>query len=254
MYKDIKISDVKDFILRQFGENPNICFYKGISSNSGISDFLLTDYSKIRKSKTSKIHGNYYNTFLNNLDSWQTFPKRENSIIFTNEEETAQAFASDKNYKFGKTFVVIPSNKSRIVISPAKDIWESFSQGLGKLSLRGKNNDLTIFNNCLHNIFEAYEVDGSRFNLTEIQTNLKIILNIGTKKELDFATTLLYNSLLKQRDNLPSYFDECFSPEQNGFEIVNYDLKWKLESRNKEIWTDSLAILINIDLLDEVLS
>lgn len=253
LYKDKKIEFVQQFISSEFGKIPKFCFYKGISSKSEISDFLFTDYSLERESKTVNIHGDIYNLLLNNLPSWKALPKRSKSIIFTDSIHTATTFAEDPKDKYGKVFLVLPKFNASIVSSPSDDIWYSFTTGLSKLKLRGQNGNLPVFNKTILEILKIADLKSSVSDYKSLLNALSSIKESKTRiSGMNFQNSLVLNSIKSYSGGIEDMLDDYFSPENNKFNIEKYNPFLQCKSKNLELWTDSDAVLINIKLLDQI--
>ena len=258
MYKDIDLTSAKKVLGKQFFnfDFTDFGFYKGITSESNISDFLLFEpENEIRGSKTVHEHGNLYNLLLNELDCWSTIPLRKNSIIFSNNYKTAESF-SNQNGKNGKLFKVFFKTESPLVISPKSDIWYSFQKGLSILGLRGKNSNLTFFNTVFKEIFESCNIENYDTDFDYFVSNLKKISTekIIPAKNLDFEATIVYKWVLSQNKSVLDSLEEVFNPYTNKFQIVGYNQSLNFNKNcNNEIWSDSKALLVAVDKLPELI-
>ncbi len=256
MYKDIDLTSVKDFLESEFTNNliPEVKLFKGISSSSQINDYLMSSTKKFeRPSKTQSKNGNSYNLLLNNLSNWSDMPLRKESIIITNNLEIARSFAF-KNAAVdnlnGKVFRVIPKKDSKLVVCPKSDIWYSFTKGLGVIGLRGVGIDLIEFNRNLAEIACSIIVQDFDNNWEQF-TNT--ILSIQSKKykintKLSFRSQLVFDWIIKQPINIILKFEEIFDPVLNDFEVTNFNTNITFDDySNNEIWTDSDALLINLE-------
>jgi len=253
LYKDIEFNAANIFLRTEVEQIPNIFLFKGITSDSAISDYLLTDLENFsRPSKTAKKNGNLYNLLLNNLDNWKKYPLREKSIILTDSQNIAKSFSTTVDEKYGKTFYVFPRQNSSIVLSPNDDIWYSFRRGLTEIGLRGNDADLILFNDLFYEIFSSCNIVDfdQNFELFIEHLNSLIKGEIKPQSHLNFKSQLLYEKLVNLNLDAKELLENVFDPDSNGFEIKQYNKEFALGNRNIEMWTNEQCLLINVDKFD----
>lgn len=202
--------------------------YKGIqkSFNSKNSNFYLTDPSKkIRKSRNTQ---NYYTLLLDNLPSWEGYPKRSQSLICTSSYSKAT--------RYGEVYIVLPFNNSQIAICPYNDIWNSFPLLISSLGYFN-----AMFNN--HVIPDKNYIDFIGLCFT-MKNYLIRDFKDQAKHELMSQLISLFKKANSPKD-IENAFNKIFDPIKNGFtkgKIGNIEIPL-----NREIWTDGKAYLIKLD-------
>lgn len=256
MHKNINFNQALSF-LNEKVHKKDITFYKGINSSTEIKDFVLIDpKNSTRESKTKELHGDIYNILLNNLKNWQKYPLRKNSIIFTDKQSIAENFSKNGSGSYGKIFQVFPIHNAEIVVSPEYDIWYSFKKGLAEIGLRGTSASLIEFNSILDNILADYNTQYPSWDYKSIVDSLQLFIekNNQPSKQLEFQSQIVHKKLLEKKLDAEQILNEIFNPELNGFEMKKFDVNFSIESSEIELWTDSTCLLINIDLVEQVLS
>ena len=255
MYKVISLDDFKNNNLKvDFFYNR--IFFKGMISSEPIADFLYfnnTNYQ--RESKTLEEHGNLYNMLLNELPSWQKLPLRKNSIIFTNNFDTAKAFSiprpfQDKHYS--KLFYVIPTIDSELVISPASDLWYSFTDFFQLVGIRKQYYTLTDLNDSfkiLANKFGSMNHDKSLANFEKFIS--KILKQDAQEIDLGIDINIIYKHIIKSSNKYLEILDENFSPSANNFSTIIINDSVNIPN-NREIWTNRDCILVEINEYDKI--
>lgn len=80
---------------------------------------LYTGDTGIGAPRKSKNTDNYYTLWVDNSREWEKYPKRSRSFICTTSAENVA--------DYGKIFLAIPYDDSKVGIAPASDYWYSFS-------------------------------------------------------------------------------------------------------------------------------
>lgn len=98
----------------------NIHLYRADSSLSGNNCIASPN---IRKSSGT---GNIYNRLVSGvLPSWRSWPKRSQSIIFSNDMKNVEVYT--KINPNAKIYAIYPKNSANIVVCPTYDMWTSFN-------------------------------------------------------------------------------------------------------------------------------
>jgi hypothetical protein len=251
-YKSVAPNELNNAIITfELSFRTSSFLYKGITCEKELDDFYIIDPSVfIRESKTLLEHGNAYNLFINNLPSWDYYPKRRNAVITSSNLQTAKKFAipiHSKNLNHGKTYYVLPEYGSVLAIASERDIWDSFRQGLSQIGLRGKDNTLIKFNFILNSIFKSVQINsGFDSNWGVFIFNLQKVADgeIQPKMRLTEEETRMLNYLKKNRKDIIGFFDRIFNPEINGIKNMKYDEYLDLNKySNNEIWTEAKCLL-----------
>lgn len=196
-------------------------------------DYLVTQAGKGRKSAYSV--GNHYTLWINNSELWDKFPNRE---IICASGERAFEHGTDEYYH------VFPFDGAKIGICPAEDIWESFNT-LSKLDVNA--DELNIFLNEV--VGEAGE-DWEEYK----KAIKKLIPGIVDQRNISMPGSLwnIWNDWEESGENLYMYLTDLLDPKRNGFDlqsIKNYSVTY---NDNKEVWTDSNCVLINVDSMNTI--
>lgn len=256
MYQSITLNSLKDN--QKFKESFlwNNFFYKGIISDKPIDDYLFfenSDYN--RESKTLKEHGNLYNLLINYLPAWQEFPLRKESIVFTNDFNTAKGYSvisPSKGMNYAKVFCVIPEKNSQVVMSPASDLWDSFKPFFLNVGIRNQAYSLTDFNGSFRKIANHYGVLDFDSSLEAFNALIQEIIDRREKLSLDESTNFLYHKIIEEGRNFIPKLDEIYAPVSNNFVLLNAEVDMEIE-HNREFWTNGNCLLIEYGQLDKVL-
>jgi len=199
--------------------------YKGIENLHG--NMFITDPKAVTRKSVNTC--NYYTQLLDNLPSWQNYPKRSESLICT----TSLIKASN----YGTSFQVLPVNGAKFGICPAEDLWFSF---------RTIVSSMKVFNRC----FElCYQIPDRNYEqLLEAILLRKNELAGWFMSQLRHPISVdLKNSLLEAKtvQEVESIFDRVLNPEANGFQLGTINDIPK-DSSN-EVWTNQKSYLLDVD-------
>lgn len=100
---------INNVLINHFKSYPNAQYFR--ASKNYNSSQLFINPKKIQR--TSKDANNAYYVLMDNLPSWQGFPSRSKSIIFTNQRSIASEYP-------GKIYQVYPSNNSKVAYARYK--------------------------------------------------------------------------------------------------------------------------------------
>lgn len=199
---------------------------------------------------------NYYTTLLDNLPSWQKYPKRSKSIICTTDFDRAEGYSYNKN-----TFYVFPAEGSKVGICPQNDIWKSFKE------FDYENwEDLSIFNISMNsllkiygNLTKNYYVDDSNYNamleafdyITEHKQKIYDAAEI-LSKDVWYGRNIILDVWKRPRFKTQTFFDfinkSLLNPDYNDFKLQTYNNNF-IAQDEKELWTDGDSVLINYDYI-----
>jgi len=249
MYKQLTLDQIKDSQNLKDNFLWDQVFYKGIVSNEVISDYLFFNSENyFRDSATVEEHGNLYNLLINELLDWQAFPLRKKSIIFTNDFYTARGFSiprPSKGLNNAKLFCVIPKKKSRIMVSPECDLWESFKSLFIGLGVRNHTYSLIHFNASFKALAEYYDIINYDISLENFNELIKeIYTNKKDPSIMNLPTQSIHSKIIELQDNFLTVLNNFFSPAYNNFKNIAVESHMKIE-KNKELWTDEDCLLIN---------
>lgn len=199
--------------------------YRGVLKGR-FSPYKVTDPSKGSSRKSAYATGNFYTMIMNNAPEWKKFPKRE--IVCTTDESNARMRGK------GTAFVVLPFNGFKVGICPTQDIWGAFK-------INGAE-----FNE------EMFFIVGDKNNWNTLKTDLKnFTLEDMEKWEKYHKPMALGNSQLKKYieyvGNLYDAAIDVINPA--GFKVTTDSLP---RVRDKEVWTESKCLLIDLDKVNYI--
>lgn len=181
---------------------------------------VLSDSRNMKRE--SKTKDNNFNRILEELPSWQGYPKRSNSMFCTTKQGYAKNFGT-------KVFQVFPLEVPKFVISPYNDNQYSF-RNLFDGPLRLTRIPLT-FSKLLTSFFKALQIPDNPSVLRRI-VELQKACQIDPKGSAQkiFDTDLgwfnhavkeeVYN-LISSDVNIISFLNDFLSPERNDFILTN---------------------------------
>lgn len=232
--------------------NVPLKLFKGITYTEKLPDcYIVKPTESLRESKTKNEYGNAYNLLLNNLKSWDDFPKRQKSLIVTSSFQTAKSFSSISpisNSIDGKLYHVFPEYNSIIAVAPESDIWISFKNGMSELGLKGNIKNLKKFNSFLKEIFDL--IDGyENFDQTwevfiESITALSKKTIVPKTNTMSLEAECILNSLIKNEATLITFLESVFDLSKNNFITEVFNDKLKNKFYDNEIWTEGNCLLI----------
>lgn len=107
---DIPSGKINNVLINHFESYPDAQYFR--ASKNYNSPQLFINPKKIQR--FSKDANNAYYVLMDNLPSWQGFPSRSKSIIFTNQRSIATEYP-------GKVYHVYPSNNSKVAYARYKN-------------------------------------------------------------------------------------------------------------------------------------
>jgi len=212
--------------------SPNKIF-RGVSSFDDDYGMINTNKGSPRKSANTF---NYMTLLMDNLPSWNGYPLRSQSVICSNEKNTANSY--------GNSYTIIPFDNSKVGICPYEDVWLSFKF----LDDLGYTYTVDDFNDHLMYLFEYYKINVDDSKYESLKNGLIELKKLFDKNKLNELDPSFYE-LFEDKDIIDN-FNKYFGPSYNGFSkgIENVD---KLRSFN-EIWIQGECILINNDSKEPV--
>ena len=211
--------------------------YRGINISRS---YMFVDPKKAEP-RVSANTTNYYTYINDNSPYWKQYPKRSQSIICT----TSQT----QPINYGYTYRVFPYDGAKIGVCPKRDYWFSFYQALGDDYM------LDEFNDHLVDMMNRSNVYG--FN----DDSYKKIVDGFKTFDMFMKDDPNKLTILKSRYNILSGYDpdkitflehiqKLLSPKKNKFQLKKIGDKLP---DNKEVWTDSKSMLVDIKIINDVL-
>lgn len=244
--KRIKVLDKKEalrFLLKNCEKSlKSTPIWRGRKGNENFC-FVDPREGELRKSANTL---NYITLIMDNLPSWNEYPKRSHSLICATDTDSAK--------NFGRLYRVIPYNSAMIGICRRFDLWWSFKT----------IKDVMLFNRAIDQFSKKY-------NIPIDENNWKIFLKDMKKVEIEIRkdkNAYLDNSRLvgnalniwfksvkrrKEKKGNPEFFDimnEQLDPKKNGFTLK------KAGSHlpdKREVWVGNApCIYVKKDVMDEL--
>jgi hypothetical protein len=196
-----------------------------------------------RKSKNTK---NYYTLIIDNLPSWNQYPKRSKSLVCSLSKHYAASYA------FGNPHILIPIKNAKVGICSKADIWYSFSE----FSPDNLNEDIDRLVKILYKI--SNEDDKFATTPTSWEELLNIFSYTDTVKDSlqNYKHELgrYFSIYLDKNETLYNFIEKLFDPASNDFDLIsNYNKEHsKLDSYDdNEVWTDADCYLVSIEQMKQ---
>lgn len=205
----------------------NTPFYRGQevpSSTLRAAGYLSVDTSATeRKSQNTT---NYYTVILDNNPACKDFPKRSRSFIATTNRSMADNFAAQADY--GRTYIMIPYDDTKIGVCPHDDIWYT------SMKLFGVSQTMNNFNND----FEMMGLKPTIASFEKFDTALK-----DEDGEAFREFKRAFSKAEQYKDKFLETIWQAFSPQNTKLEAyTTATLPHGL--KNREVWVGGKVLLI----------
>lgn len=199
--------------------------------------------------------------FMDNLESWKDYPKRENSII------GISTLTGGDDFSYGEEFyLIIPYDGAKFGIAPADDLWSS------KVKIDDDNYIMfSNFQSLLGDIVSAPQIRSphSPYSpasyselISELQKAYDVYLNDSEslKMESGFylkSAKMIFDLFVKDNvKNVEDGINKLLSPnnlyggldKDNMFKLHSYN---ELDDKRCEVWTDSECLLFHLGSYSE---
>jgi hypothetical protein len=246
-FRNIMKSDCKDFI-----KNP--CLLQRTKKKL-TSRFSFIDPSKFTRSAFKDegvgVLSNHHLLLMDNLPSWQDFPRRSKSIIGNTNEHYGSEYGTHR-------YLVIPFDGAKFGLAPSEDLWTSYSDINSELSISFddtfskmmKRNEISdnSYEEMMHDMQNMY--DEFIYKSLDVDSITQILLKRLYILFEEFRKTGYTDIEKALSDYLaPSEFNHerekyRYAEKKDGFKIVYYDYIVKIEEYKKfEFWTESPCLL-----------
>jgi len=152
------------------------------SSDKNMEAFLFTPGERISQGTS-----NVYNRLISNiLPSWRGIPKRNKSIIGTNDHYVASNYQNYGERVGGKIYIVIPPNDAMLAVAAADDLWRSFaylSSRTGLENMSDVNKSILSFLSFFYNFITDSELLNKTISMS-INTD-ELLKHIETNESLN---------------------------------------------------------------------
>jgi len=217
------------------------CLYRGMKKSG---DFYQIDPTS--SPRRSQYTDNYYTLIMDNDPRWSKFPKRSESLICSTSIYKAKIYGNN-------TMLVFPYDNANYGVCPEDDIWQGFSNTMGHMRLGDANSILKRLHSGMEFKTDIDKVETYKELMVEIDRISHRLDTIKTMKKEDEY----YRVPFKIDDNefvdkwqwegtFKDWYLKLFNPTVNDF-FATRDIKKVFSTgvKNKEIWTDSKAIMIS---------
>jgi len=221
--------------------------YRGTSYKG---DFGLFTSDSLRKPSGAGLKWVTY------LDVWKNYPKRDKSLIFTNNIDTAKDFSMEKGFDKG-IYIIIPFDAAKIGITPSKDFnMDSFKY---YSFLSEKDFVWFVFSILKYTYPEKLTKDQVN-NMSDMGKLEKAVNNFFTTSEnkivADFEN--LSHEILditdKEKITPWEAFQKILSPEYNEFKLITYKGdNNSIGSKPHELWTEGNCLMIKKERYNKLL-
>jgi hypothetical protein len=236
---------------------------------------VFTDPKLVRR-YTRDALSNLYVALLDSLESWRGFPRRGHSIIFGSSLKVAENYG-------GWRYICFFDNNFTAAMADKSDIFYGFKniqlrlpevRDVDNLGLFWIKTLPTIYSICFEseipikkdkrayteeNIDEFFSVINEHLtkeNINKMQDCVKSekLLDSTARYTLQRASEVFedidkYNGY----GDYKKYFDELLDPKKNDVKLVKSFAEVDYSS-NSEMWTESSAILVHVDLVEKLRS
>lgn len=204
---------------------------------------------------------NYYNLLLSNLDNWEEFPKRNQSLIGTTS-------ATEAKENYGNPFVVFPFDNPKIGVCSSSDLWKSFPYLFKNVRLTAPgigrpDPTMEMFNEHFHEFLHLCKGRELSNDVDKSFSKLKKLFNLIKKSWQQKRKTIekIFNSKDPQDKPIQDLFKIVFEkyngdielamldlldPKKNGFELLRLS-EFNIQG-NREVWLQGPCVLVELDV------
>lgn len=260
----IKSDKLVSYCKKNFYEYFNIfetpAIYRGASGDTARL-VNPTVYTRVSAHTT-----NEYTALLSNLPNWSEYPKRSKSIICTTDPFNADDYGDT-------VYVVVLPPKFNAGVCFKNDLWFSFLHLKKETTIYMMENFNNYFADLVHRAAgygigwhadQYVDLADIRSYCDDIQETLlnevmKYKNDLSKSKLSDNALAIYFMEKIRRLGDEPpdgfvfSLLADLLDPVKNKFtRITNYQELRQYVGRNREIWTDSPALLVPISEYDEL--
>jgi len=196
----------------------NIKLFRGIETGPKRCGLVDSNSGSPRKSANTF---NYMTLLMDNLPSWNGWPKRSKSIICSTDLESTDGYGSYIYY-------VIPYDNAKIGVCSDYDLWQSFKYGL--------NHSVRSFNNQLYDLLNNNGLDDQDDDYKTLIKTLEELVDINSNGH----SSIIMEFFGDDSSNVLNHINQLFDPKKNGFKMGIEHLQ-----HDKEVWIQGKSILIN---------
>ncbi len=207
---------------------------------------------------TAGVSSKHHTLLMDNLPSWNKFPKRSKSII--------GSVGINENTCFGQhTYIVIPFDGAKFALTPGSDLWDCHADLHNEFS---DYKEEYTFDNVFSEVFKTAKISDNSYkemikdlqNLYDKWLDYKDYM-IDGQRRIPLKIRVIFTNMKDDNINdveiaLNKYLDcENFTNSRNNkFEIVNYDQLYihKHEHERREFWTESECLIYYIGEIEDI--
>lgn len=230
--RDIGESDAVEGI-RKHCKKAVDAYYEGTSLYRGVDGGGFIYIQPSKHVRISANTSNIYTVVMDNTPAWKSYPKRSQSIVCTNNQNTAKGY--------GNPYMVFPKDGSNFGICPENDLWQSFWNTAAGM-------DAMDINDSIENV--ASGVANYYPNVVTL-SDLKKMCDAIDKSIRDNSNSWskingkMYGLMTKYyKGDFFDFLTKVFDPKPNNFKHTN-NMK-SLPKGDREIWTDGDSYLVSI--------
>lgn len=194
------------------------------------------------------VSSKHHTLLMDNLSSWNKFPKRSKSII--------GSVGINENTCFGDhTYIVIPFDNAQFALTPGSDLWDCHADLHNNYS---EYNEEYTFDNVFSEAFKGAKISDNSYSemIKDLQNLYSKWLEdkdyyINGERRIPLKIRIIFSNMKDDNINdvemaLNKYLDykNFTNRKNNKFEIVNYNQL--SSSENREFWTESECLLFYI--------
>lgn len=230
--------------------------YKGGSHFAGKSSlFILRDDNQT--GRTSRNTMNFYTLFMDNLEEWEAYPKRNESFICTTNQFKASSY--------GDIEYVIPFDSVEIGVCSDADLWDSFpamKRFFDLDSMGDFGSFLTSFRHSLNllsagtsitvpTLNQSWQSVTNFLDVAEKVLKTKTALKNFENFDNDEADYRFLKYCIRNKVSPMDALIKALAPETNGFIVGDYSQIKKAFKGSHEIWFSGKALIINENILQD---
>jgi hypothetical protein len=212
--------------------------YRGIKGSS--LPFLYTNPDAGEPRQSANTY-NYYTLIMDNTPAWKNYPKRSRSLICTTDIDYSTVYGS-------LPYIVYPENGAKIGVCPTDDIWGSFSEFNGRVSMT-----LDDMNDCIRQILDVYDLHPKIVTYGSLIRNFEFIDDEKHTNKVKQSSYYkhpsrfedVYVAYLESNKTFLKFMEEdVLDPKRNKFNVVKSGDDLPL---GREVWVGGPCVLVRND-------
>jgi hypothetical protein len=186
---------------------------------------------------------NYYTLFIDNNESWQSYPPRSASVVASTDRGYAR--------QYGYTYLLLPEGDPAVGVCSGVDFWESFPHLSQEIPQIINMEDLVM---ALKNIFSILLPSTAITNYKQLQEQLGEVDRIWQEFKTASPESLIHRGLLDISVALLQYKDylsmeeklsQLLDPRSNNFAQLNWKNLDVYAHGEYEVWFSAPVWMLN---------